>query len=43
MTLYEEIVIPKYEYDTMKIEKVGILQQALEKKKHQEILKREYR
>ena len=43
ITLDEEIVIPKYDYDTMTIEKISILQQALEKKKHQEILKREHR
>ena len=43
ITLDEEIVIPKYDYDTMTIEKIGILQQALEKKKHQEKLKREHR
>ena len=43
ITLDEEIVIPKYDYDTMTIEKIGILQQALEKKKHQEMLRKEYR
>ena len=36
ITLYEEIVIPKYDYDTMTLEQIGILQQALERKKHQE-------
>ena len=43
ITLDEEILIPKYDYDTMTREKIGILQQALEKKKHQEMLRREHK
>ena len=42
INLDEEIVIPKYDYDTMTLEQIGILQQALEKKKHQEMLSREH-
>ena len=43
MNLDEDIVIPKYDYDTMTLEQIGILQQALERKKHQQMLKREHR
>ena len=43
ITLDEEIVIHKYDYETMKIEKINMVQQAIEKKKHQEILKKEHR
>lgn len=42
ITLDEEIVIPKFDYDTMTIYQISILQQALEKK-HQEIIRREHR
>ena len=35
INLDEEIFIPKYDYDTMILEKIGILQQALERKKNQ--------
>ena len=41
--LDEEIVIPKYDYATITLKQTGIIQQALEKKKNQEILKKEYR
>ena len=43
VTLDEEIVIPKYDYATMIIKQINMLQQALEKKKQQKILKKEYR
>ena len=42
ITLDEEIIIPKFDYDTMKLDQIGILQQAL-RKKHQEMLRREHR
>lgn len=35
ITLDEEIIIPKFDYDTMTIDQIRILQQALEKNKHQ--------
>ena len=41
--LDEEIVIPKYEYATMTLEHINIMQEALERKKNQEILKKEYK
>ena len=43
ISLDEEIFIPKYDYDTMTLEQIGILQQALGRKKHQEMLRREHR
>ena len=36
-------IIPKFDYETMTIDQISIFQQALEKKKHQEMLKKEYR
>ena len=41
--LDEEIVLPKYDYVTLAIEKMGILQEALSRKKHKELLRREHR
>ena len=43
INLDEYIFIPKYDYDTLTLEQIGILQQALERKKHQEMLRREHR
>ena len=43
ITLDEDIIIPKYDYDTMTIKEIGILQQALEKKNHQEVLRNKFR
>lgn len=43
VSLDEEIVLPKYDFDTMRIEQMGILQEALARKKHQELLRREHR
>ena len=43
ISLDEEIFIPKYDYDTMTLEQIDILQQAIEKKKHQEMLRRKHR
>lgn len=42
VSLDEEIVLPKYDYATITIEQMGILQEALVRKKHQEMLKREH-
>ena len=42
-TLDEEIVIPKYDYATMNIDQINEGQEALEKKKKQEILRNEYK
>ena len=42
-TLDEEIVIPKYEYATMNLEQINIMQEALERKKKKEIIKNEYK
>ena len=36
-------MLPKYDYDTMTIEKMGIVQEALARKKHQELFKIEHR
>ena len=41
--LDEGIFIPKFYYDTMEIHQIRILQQTLEKKKHQQMLRKEYR
>ena len=35
VSLDEEIVLPKYDYAIMTIEKMGILQESLARKKHQ--------
>ena len=43
VTLHEEIVIAKYDYATITLEQIGIMQQTLEKKKNQEILRKEHR
>ena len=43
IALDENIVIPKYDYDTMTLEQIGILQQALAKKNNKEMLRREHR
>ena len=43
VSLDEEIVLPKFDYATITIEWMGILQESLAKKKHQELLKREHR
>ena len=43
VSLDEEIFLPKYDYDTITIEHMGFLQQALARKKHQEMLRREHR
>ena len=43
MILDEEIIFPKYDYDTMTIEQLRILQQALARKNHQEMIRREHR
>ena len=42
-TLDEEIVIPKYNYASITLEKINIMQEALERKKKQEILRNEYK
>jgi hypothetical protein len=42
-TLDEEIVIPRYDYTTMTIDQINEVQEALEKKKKQEVLKNEYK
>ena len=41
--LNEEIVIPNFDYKTMSIDQINEVQWALERKKHQEILRNEYR
>lgn len=43
VSLDEEIVLPKFDYATIIIQKVGVLQEALAKKKHQELLRRGHR
>ena len=43
LELDEEIVIPSYDSRTMNLEKIYEVQEALEKRKKQEILKNEYR
>ena len=42
-TLDEEIVIPSYDSRKMNLEQINELQEALEKRKKQEILRNEYR
>ena len=41
--LDEEIVIPQFDYANMTLEDIGIMQEAMEKKKQQEILIKEYK
>lgn len=41
--LDEEIVIPRYDYKTMNIDQINEVQEALEKKKKQEILINDYK
>ena len=41
VSLDGEIVLPKFDYATITIEQMGILQEALARKKHQELLRRE--
>ena len=43
INLDEDIFIPNYDYDTMTLKQIDILQQDLERKKHQEMLRREHR
>ena len=42
VSLDKEIFLQKSDYDIMTIEQMNILQQALERRKHQEILRREH-
>ena len=42
-TLDEEIVIPRYDYATMSIDQITEVQEALERKKKQEVLMNEYK
>ena len=42
-TLDEEIFIPKYYYDNITLEKIILVQEELERKKKQEILRNEYK
>ena len=42
-TLDEEIVIPRYDYATMTIDQIDEVQEALERKKKQEVLRNEYK
>ena len=42
-TLDEEIVIPRYDYTTMTIDQINEVQEALERKKKQEVLRNEYK
>ena len=39
----EEIVIPKYDYENITLEQINLMQEALERKKRQEILRHEYK
>ena len=41
-TLDEDIVIPKYDYDNITLEKINLMQEVSERKKKQEILRNEY-
>ena len=41
--LDEDIVIPKYDYDNITLDKINLMQEALERKKKQEILINEYK
>ena len=41
--LDEEIIIPSYEYNTLTIEKINEIQVALDRRKRQEVLRREYK
>ena len=42
-TLDEEIVNPRYEYKTMSIDQINEVQEALKRKKIQEMLRNEYK
>ena len=42
-TLDEEIIIPKYDYATITLEHINIMQEALERKKKHDILRNEYK
>ena len=42
-TLDEEIVIPRYDYATMTIDQINEVQEALERKNKQEVLRNEYK
>ena len=39
----EEIIIPSYESNTLTIEKINEIQGALDRRKRQEVLRREYK
>ena len=41
--LYEEIVIPHFDFATMTLEDINLMQASLERKKKQEILRKEYK
>ena len=41
--LDEEIMIPQFDFTTMTLEDINLMQDALEKKKQQEILRKEYK
>ena len=41
--LDEDIIIPKYDYDNITLEQINLMQEALERKKKQEILRNEYK
>ena len=43
LALDEDIVIPKYDYDNITLEQINLMQEALERKKKQEILRNEYK
>ena len=43
LTLDEEIVIPKYDYENITLEQINLMQEALKRKKKQEILRNEYK
>ena len=43
VSLDEEIIFPKFDLAAITIKKMGILQEALARKKHQELLTREHR
>ena len=43
VNLYEVIEFPKFDYANITIKQTGILQEALAKKKHEELLRHEHR
>lgn len=43
VSLDEEIIFPKFDLVVITIKKMGILQEALARKKHQDLLRREHR